>query len=62
MFTGTPQELREREDQARQLAAQAANLLNQIDALGLGRSAGQLHTPGGMIRNQPGQGWTVTDR
>ncbi|WP_097922965.1 hypothetical protein [Streptomyces sp. wa1063] len=62
MFTGTAQELREREEQARQLAEQAAALLDQIDALGLGQGGGQLHTPGGMIRNRPGQGWCVTDR
>ncbi|HWU07512.1 MAG TPA: hypothetical protein VN520_14215 [Streptomyces sp.] len=62
MFTGTAQELREREEQARQLAEQAADLLNQLDALGLGQAQGQLHTPGGMIRRSPGQGWTVTNR
>ncbi|MFG3042933.1 hypothetical protein ACGFYZ_39140 [Streptomyces sp. NPDC048330] len=62
MFTGTADELRAREAQARELAEQAAALLDQIDALGLGAAGGQLHTPGGIIRNQPGRGWTVTDR
>ncbi|WEH44022.1 hypothetical protein [Streptomyces sp. AM 2-1-1] len=58
MFTGTAEELRARQAQARELAEHA--LLDQIDALGAG--GGQLHTPGGIIRNRPpGQGWTVAD-
>lgn len=62
MFTGTPEQLREREARARELAEQATALLNEIDALGLNSGGGQLHTAGGMIRNLPGQGWTVTNR
>ncbi|MEU8544776.1 hypothetical protein AB0C52_33065 [Streptomyces sp. NPDC048717] len=62
MFTGTAEELRARQAQARELAEQAAALLDQIDALGLGAGAGQLHTPGGVIRNRSGEGWTVADR
>ncbi|MFJ3176678.1 hypothetical protein ACIPJK_38990 [Streptomyces roseus] len=62
MFTGTAEELRARQAQARELAEQAAALLDQIDALGLGAGGGQLHTPGGVIRNWPGEGWTVADR
>ncbi|MCL7382158.1 hypothetical protein [Streptomyces sp. 35G-GA-8] len=62
MFTGTAGELRARQAQARELAEEAAVLLNQIDALGLGVGGGQLHTPGGIIRIRPGQGWAVTDR
>lgn len=62
MFTGTPEELRQRQDQARELAEQAAALLDQIDALGLSEGMGQLHTPGGVIRKRPGQGWVVADR
>ncbi|MFB7258120.1 hypothetical protein [Streptomyces nojiriensis] len=62
MFAGTAEELRAREARARELAEQAAVLLDQIDALGLGAGGGQLHTPGGIIRNRPGQGWTVDDR
>ncbi|SHL75030.1 hypothetical protein [Streptomyces yunnanensis] len=62
MFTGTPKELRKLQDQARKLALQTADLLNQLDALGLGSGSGQLHTPGGIIRNRLGQGWIVTDR
>ncbi|MEU9110162.1 hypothetical protein AB0D54_38750 [Streptomyces xanthophaeus] len=61
MFAGTVEELRAREAQARELAEQVAALLDRIDALGLGAGGGQLHTPGGIIRNQPGQGWTVTN-
>ncbi|MFI8007992.1 hypothetical protein [Streptomyces sp. NPDC086010] len=62
MFTGTAEELRARQAQARELAEQAAALLDQIEALGLGAGGGQLLTPGGIIRNRPGQGWTVADR
>ncbi|MEU8622640.1 hypothetical protein [Streptomyces sp. NPDC048623] len=62
MFTGTAEELRARQEQARELAERAAALLDEIDALGLGVGGGQLHTPGGVIRVRPGEGWTVTDR
>ncbi|MFG2097320.1 hypothetical protein [Streptomyces sp. NPDC048612] len=62
MFVGTAEELRARQEQARELAEQAAALLDKIDALGLGDTSGQLHTPGGIIRNRPGQGWTTADR
>ncbi|MFE4265371.1 hypothetical protein [Streptomyces sp. NPDC056883] len=58
MFTGTPEQLRQREEKAGQLAEQVAELLNQIDALGIGTGNGQLHTPGGQIR-QSTNGWTV---
>ncbi|MEU6680943.1 hypothetical protein [Streptomyces sp. NPDC046925] len=62
MFTGTAEELRARQTQARELAQEAAALLNQIDALGLGACAGEVTTPGGVIRSWPDEGWTVTDR
>jgi hypothetical protein len=62
MFTGTPAELRQRESQARNIAGRIAMLLDDLEALGLGPAAGQLHTPGGVIRQQPGRGWSVTDR
>ncbi|MFI9080998.1 hypothetical protein ACIGW8_31770 [Streptomyces sioyaensis] len=62
MFTGTAEELRARQEQAHELAEQAAALLDQIDALDLGEGTGQLRTPGGIIRNRPGQGWTVATR
>lgn len=61
MFTGTPAELKRREAQARQLAEQVAELLSQFEAIGLGPASGQLHTPGGIIR-QSGRSWTVTNR
>lgn len=56
MFTGTAEELRACP------AEQAAVLLTEIDALGLGVGGGQLHTPGGIIRIRPGGGWTAADR
>lgn len=62
MFTGTPEELREREEQARLLAQQAAELLNEIEALGLAPGGGQIRTPGGLIRRTGPEGWTLTDR
>ncbi|MEU3078752.1 hypothetical protein [Streptomyces laurentii] len=62
MFTGTPDELRQTEEQARELATRAADLLTQLDALGIGQVSGQLHTPGGSIRRHPDRGWIVTDR
>lgn len=62
MFTSTPEELKRREDQARTLAAQIVVLLDNLDDLGIGFSAGQLHTPAGVIRRQADHGWTVTTR
>ncbi|MHB6912718.1 hypothetical protein [Streptomyces sp. DB-54] len=60
MFPGTAEELRARQSQAREIAEQVAVLLDQIDALVLGEGGG--HTPGGIIRIRPSQGWTVADR
>lgn len=62
MFTGTPDELKRREAQARTIAGRIAMLLDDLEALGLGSASGQLHTPGGVIRQQPGRGWVVTTR
>lgn len=62
MFTGTPEELQQREAQARNIAGRIAMLLDDLEALGLGPASGQLHTPGGLIRQQPGRGWVVTNR
>ncbi|MGW6420461.1 hypothetical protein [Streptomyces sp. NPDC055055] len=62
MFTGTPKELRQTEERARELATRTAELLAQLDALGIGQTSGQLHTPGGIIRRNLDGGWTVTDR
>ncbi|MGW8768684.1 hypothetical protein ACWGN5_40165 [Streptomyces sp. NPDC055815] len=58
MFTGTPDELHEREAQALALATQAAETLNQIEALGLGTVTGTLRFPGGQIRRRE-DGWTA---
>ncbi|GAA1779583.1 MULTISPECIES: hypothetical protein [Actinomycetes] len=62
MFTGTPEELNRLETQARNIAGRIAMLLDDLEALGLGNASGQIHTPGGIIRQQPGRGWVVTDR
>lgn len=58
MYTGTPEQLREREQRARQIAQQIADLLNQISDLGLGPAMGNLHIPGADIRNAGGK-WSV---
>ncbi|MGW7330455.1 hypothetical protein ACWGIU_18040 [Streptomyces sp. NPDC054840] len=60
MFTSTPEDLKRREEQARTLAARLVVLLDNLDDLGIGVTAGQLHTPAGMIRRQADHGWTVT--
>lgn len=61
MFTGTPEELKQRESQARMIAGRIAMLLDDLEALGLGSASGQLHTPGGIVRPS-GRGWIVTNR
>lgn len=58
MFTGTPAQLREREQRARQLAEQVASLLNQITDLGIVPTMGNLIIPGVDIRNNGGK-WSV---
>jgi hypothetical protein len=58
MFTGTPQELRDREQRARHIAQQVAALLNQVADLGLGPAMGNLIIPGADIRSVGGN-WTV---
>ena len=58
MFTGTPEQLREREQRARKIAQQVAALLNQIGGLGLGPAMGNLIIPGADIRNSGGT-WSV---
>ncbi|MYX14414.1 hypothetical protein GTY67_13510 [Streptomyces sp. SID8374] len=64
MFTGTPAELRRRERLAIDYAAQVADLLNRIDALGVGvifPHTNRIAGPGFTIRPQDGR-WAVTDR
>lgn len=58
MFTGTPAQLREREQRARNLAQQVASLLNQIGDLGIGPAMGNLIIPGVDIRTN-GASWSV---
>ncbi|MCY0917014.1 MULTISPECIES: hypothetical protein [unclassified Streptomyces] len=62
MFTGTPEELHRLERQAQTIAGRIVTLLDDLDRLGLGASGGQIHTPGGIIRSQPGRGWNVSSR
>ncbi|MFF5778140.1 hypothetical protein ACFY7Y_14465 [Streptomyces virginiae] len=62
MITSTPEARSTREEQARTLAAQVVVLLDNLDGLGIGVTAGQLHTPAGVIRRQGDHGWTVTTR
>ncbi|MFI0900538.1 hypothetical protein [Streptomyces sp. NPDC020983] len=58
MHTGTPAELREREQRARQIAQQVATLLNQIRDLGGHPAMGNLIIPGVDIRCSGGT-WSV---
>jgi len=58
MFTGTPEQLRERERQARKLAEQIAALLNKVDDLGIGPAMGNLIIPGVQISSRGGK-WSV---
>ena len=58
MFTGTPAQLREREQRARNLAQQVASLLNQVSDLGIGPAMGNLIIPGVDIRSAGGK-WSV---
>ncbi|XCM28883.1 hypothetical protein ABXI76_05355 [Streptomyces parvus] len=58
MFTGTPAELRRRERQAAEYAAQVADLLNAIDQLGVGvvmPTPNRIVGPGFTIRPVNGQ-------
>ncbi|MFE9437090.1 hypothetical protein [Streptomyces sp. NPDC006640] len=58
----TPEELRQRKAQGRELAEQAAALLNQIEALGLGGTNGQVFLPEiGYLRKRP-EGWVLSSR
>ena len=55
MFTGTPEQLRDRERKARKIAQQVAALLNQVNDLGLGPAMGSLIIPGVDIHNASGR-------
>lgn len=59
MFTGTPEEYKRLEAQAENIAGRIAMLLDDLEKLGFGTCAGQLHTPGGTIRRS-GRGWIAT--
>ncbi|MFD3955909.1 MULTISPECIES: hypothetical protein [Streptomyces] len=64
MFTGTPAELRRRERQAAEYAAQVADLLNTIDQLGIGvvmPTPNRIAGPGFTIRPVNGR-WAVDHR
>jgi hypothetical protein len=59
MFTGKPEDLRRREQQAAEYAAQIADLLARIDQLGIGTvTPSRISGPGFTIRGGNGR-WTV---
>ena len=59
MFTGTPDELRRREQQAADYAQQIADILGRIDALEIGTTTpGRISGPGFTICGGHGR-WTV---
>ncbi|MFF5938990.1 hypothetical protein [Streptomyces sp. NPDC012508] len=61
MYRGRPEDLRQAEAKAAELAAQVADLLTRIETLGAGRvlpSAGRIAGPGFDIRRTP-TGWTA---
>jgi len=58
LFTGTAAQLRDREQQARRIAQQVADLLNQVADLGMGPAMGNLTIPGADIRGAGGR-WTA---
>lgn len=61
MFTGDPRELREKEQRARQIAAQIASLLNELEDI----APGSVTTHGGQITGlavtirRSGSSWTA---
>ncbi|MEV7595594.1 hypothetical protein AB0O42_35550 [Streptomyces sp. NPDC089922] len=62
MYTGRPEDQRRKEQQAAALAAEIAQLMTRIDALGIGQclpGAGRIAGPGFDIRRTPSQGWTA---
>ncbi|MFJ3819268.1 hypothetical protein [Streptomyces sp. NPDC090056] len=61
MYTGRPEEQRRKEQQAAALAAEIAELMTRIDALGLGQclpAQGRIAGPSFDIRRTE-RGWTV---
>ncbi|MFI8515357.1 hypothetical protein ACIGHB_29935 [Streptomyces sp. NPDC085460] len=61
MYTGRPEELRRKEQQAAALAAQVGLLLTQIEALNIGPvlpAAGRIAGPGFDLR-RTATGWTT---
>ncbi|OKI14192.1 hypothetical protein [Streptomyces sp. CB03911] len=59
MFTGTPEQLREKERQARRIADQIADLLTDLQQHGQVTAAGgAVDFPGGSIRSSS-TGWYV---
>lgn len=58
MFVGTPEQLRQAQERAAQLAQQIADLLDRLDAVHTGSTYGQVRFLGGEIRTHRGH-WTV---
>ncbi|MGW3378132.1 hypothetical protein [Streptomyces hydrogenans] len=62
MFVGRPEELRRRQRQAVEIAAEIAHLMTRIEALGIGPTmpaAGRLSGPGFVIIRTDRDRWTV---
>ncbi|MFJ3787005.1 hypothetical protein [Streptomyces sp. NPDC090093] len=62
MYTGRPEDLARKEAQAAEMAAEIAELMTRIDALGLGQclpAAGRIAGPGFDIRRTTDRRWTA---
>ncbi|MGW6708098.1 hypothetical protein ACWGDE_24840 [Streptomyces sp. NPDC054956] len=58
MFTGTAEQLRQREERAQQIAQKIVDLLAEADTLGIGSAQGEISLPGASIHRR-GDEWTV---
>lgn len=58
MFTGTAEQLRQREERAQQIAQRIVELLAEAETLGLGPAHGEISLPGASIRRR-GEEWAV---
>lgn len=64
MFTGTPEELKEREQKARRILEQIAACLNELSEIAPGSVSvahGEVAGLGASVTYQGGRGWQVSD-